>query len=173
MNFLELAKARRSVRQFSDKEVSNDQITQLLEAAQAAPSAGNCQAWHFYVIKGKELKQTIAEISYMQTFIATAPVVFIVCADIARTTPRYGTRGKNLYCLQDTAAAIENLLLCVQELGLGACWCGAFDEKKISEILSLNNEMRPIAVIPVGYPLKSQQNATRRRPVEEIATFVD
>lgn len=171
MDFLELAKSRRSVRGFKNTDIPEDIIIRLLEAAQAAPSGGNCQPWHFYVIKDRATIQRIKEESCRQAFIATAPVLFVVCADIARTEGRYKERGRELYCIQDTAAAIQNILLCAQSEGLGACWCGHFGEKEMSEILNLQEGMRPVAVIPIGYPEK--ETAKReRRPINEIATFI-
>lgn len=171
MDFIELAKSRSSVRNFKKDDVPNDLLFQLLEAAQAAPSAGNCQPWHFYIIKDKELIQTIREKSCRQAFIADAPVLFVVCADIERTEKYYKKRGRELYCIQDTAAAIQNILLCAQSIGLGACWCGHFGEKEILEILNLNEGMRPVAIIPIGYP-KKESIKTSRRPIEEFATFI-
>jgi nitroreductase len=171
MNFIELAKSRRSIRSFKSDEVPDSLLTQLLEAAQAAPSAGNCQPWHFYIIKDKAIIQSIREKSCKQAFIASAPVLFVVCADIVRTEGIYKKRGRELYCIQDTAAAIQNILLCAQSLGLGACWCGHFGEKGIVEILNLDNGMHPLAIIPIGYPRKESVK-TERRSIEEIATFI-
>lgn len=172
MNFTELAKSRRSIRSFKSDDVPKDLLIQLIEAAQSAPSAGNCQPWHFYIIKDTTIIKRIREESCRQAFIATAPVLFVVCADIAKTEERYKKRGRELYCIQDTAAAIQNILLCAQSLGLGACWCGHFGEKEISEILNLHNGMRPVAIIPIGYP-KKETAKTERRSIEEIATFIN
>ena len=171
MNFLELAKSRRSIRNYKNDDVPENLIYQLLEAAQAAPSAGNCQPWYIYIVKDKTIIQRIREKACRQAFIASAPVLLIMCADILRTEGRYKKRGRELYCLQDTAAAIQNIMLCAQDIGLGACWCGHFDEKSITEILNLRSEMRPVAVIPVGYPNK-EPTKKELRPLEEIATFI-
>lgn len=170
-NFNELSESRRSVRRFIEKDVPDEIIIKLLKAAQSAPSAGNCQPWHFYVVKDKTIISQIAEKSYNQKWITTAPVVIVVCADIQKTIGRYGERGRHLYCLQDTAAAIQNILLCAKSLGLGTCWCGAFSEPEISETLGLQEDMRPIAVIPVGYHT-GESTMPKRRPIEEIATFI-
>src|ERR1035437_10115476 len=151
MDFNELALSRRSIRNFLQKPISNDLIIKLLEAAQVAPSGGNCQPWHFYVIKDKSFILKIREKSIRQDFITSAPVIIVVCADISKTIGQYGERGKNLYCIQDTAAAIQNILLCATSLNLGTCWCGAFDEAALSEILQLNENLRPVAILPIGY----------------------
>ena len=171
MNFLELARSRRSIRNYKNNDVSHILLNQLLEAAQVAPSAGNCQPWHIYIVKDKAIIQRIREKSCRQAFIASAPVLLIMCADIVRSEERYKKRGRELYCIQDTAAAIQNILLCAQSIGLGACWCGHFGEKEIAEILNLHSEMRPVAVIPIGYP-KKEPTKKELRPLEEIATFI-
>lgn len=167
MDFNELSQSRRSIRNFKKKDVSKDDIIKLIKAAQSAPSAGNCQPWHFFIIYDKDLQKKISN----QDFMLTAPVFIVVCADIKRSENSYGERGRNLYCVQDTAAAIQNLLLCAKSLELGTCWCGAFDEEKVSAVLSLQKDMRPVAIIPVGYPV-SEPVPSRRRPFEEIITFI-
>ena len=171
MDFNELSQSRRSIRGFKQQNISKEDLAKLLEAAQSAPSAGNCQPWHFFVISDTAVMTEIRNKSCKQEFILTAPLFIVVCADIKRSEARYAERGRNLYCIQDTAAAIQNILLCAKSLGLGTCWCGAFDEKALSEVLRLEQDMRPVAIIPVGYPLN--ENATsKRRPIQEIVTFI-
>lgn len=170
MNFLELAWKRKSVRNFKNDNIPVEIVMKLLDAARSAPSGGNCQPWHFYVIKDAALKEKIYE-STRQPFILGAPVHIVVCADLARTGKRYGDRGRNLYSIQDTAAAIQNLLLCAVDEGLSACWCGAFDEKAVSDILELKDDLRPVAIIPIGYAA-NEPAKTNRRPVDEISTFI-
>ena len=172
MDFLELAKSRRSVRSFKSDDISEQLVEKLLTAIQVSPSAGNCQPWHVHVIKDKEVIQRIRKEACKQAFIASAPMLMVVSADIKLSEERYKKRGSELYCIQDTAAAIQNMLLCAEDLGLGACWCGHFGEKEISEILSLDDHMRPVAVIPVGYP-KGVGQKTGRRAIEAFTTFVE
>ena len=171
MNFNELSESRRSIRKFIEKDIPDEIIIDLLKAAQSAPSAGNCQPWHFYIIKDKPMIEQTAVKICNQGWIATAPVVIVVCADIQKTIGRYGDRGRHLYCLQDTAAAIQNILLCAKSLGLGSCWCGAFSESAMSDLLNLQKDMRPVAIIPVGY-YENETAMPKRRPIEEIATFI-
>jgi len=173
MAFIDLAKTRRSIRGFqADIPVTQEQIDKILEAAQAAPSGGNRQPWHFYVIRRKEMILDIKEKACDQTSYASAPLVIAVCIDATRFSERYGERGQSLYAIQDTAAAIQNMLLCAAELGLGTCWCGAFDENAVRELLSLPETKRPVALIPVGAPAMEPVEF-RRRPVADITTFID
>ncbi len=79
----------------------------------------------------------------------------------------YGVRGKRLYCIQDSAAATQNLLLMAHALELGACWVGAFNETEAKKALGLPERIRPLALIPLGYP-KEKPSQKQRRPVSEI-----
>ena len=171
MEFLELARARKSIRKFKSDAVPMDKLLKLLEAARIAPSAGNRQPWHFYVIQDTEVRDKIYNLACKQPCVQSAPVHIVVCADFPKTTERYGDRGQDLYSIQDTSAAIQNLLLCATSEDLATCWCGAFDEDATSEILGLNSDMRPIAIITLGYPDDNPKDRGRTS-IEEIATFI-
>ena len=171
MSFMELAWKRRSVRNFKPDDVTTEKVVKLIDAARAAPSAGNCQPWHFYAIKDAEMKERLNSAAGGQDIVKGAPLCIVVCADLARTAGRYGDRGRNLYCIQDTAAAIQNLLLCAVEEGLAACWCGAFDEQGVAQALELSADLRPVAIIPVGYPA-SDVSPRDRRQIAEICSFI-
>ena len=152
MDFWQVIRKRHSVRHFDwVREVTNEQIEKLIEAAQMAPSAGNSQDWEFIVIKEPEIKRQLVKAASNQTFIAEAPVVIIVCINLEKIQQRYGKRGKDLYSIQDTAAATQNILLAATDLGLGTCWVGAFNEDEVKQILKLTKNLRPVIIIPVGY----------------------
>ena len=168
MRIPEVIKVRRSIRSFYDRDLSDAEVAVLVEAACCAPSAGNRQPWEFIVVREGENKHRLAKAAYGQTFIAEAPVVFVVCADPGRSASRYGRRGAELYCLQDTAAAVQNLLLTAVANGMGACWVGAFDEGEVADSLGMPEGMRPIAIVPVGYPAERPPPRSRRSPSEVI-----
>lgn len=171
MSFVDLAMSRRSIRKFKSKQVSNEDLMTILQSAIYSPSAGNCQSWHFYVVKDEEIRRKIVSNAGNQSFILSAPVIIVVCADKVKSAERYGERGEALYCIQDTAAATQNILLCAKDLGLGACWCGDFDEDEISQTINLEANMRPVAIIPIGYPNVSPR-APERIPMDNVVTFV-
>ena len=160
-------KGRRSVRAFTDEPVSEDEVNQLLDAARWAPSAGNIQPWKFVVVRDTQLKRGLVEAALDQTFIQEAPVVFVVCANPTRSSRRYGSRGISLYCLQDTAAAIQNMHLAAYALGLATCWVGAFQEEKARRVLNLPDDLRPVAIIPVGHAAEKPA-LSPRRPLSEV-----
>ena len=94
-------------------------------------------------------------------------MVIVVCVDEKRASQSYGDRGKNLYCIQDTAAAVQNILLTAYSMGFGTCWIGAFKEDEVKKIINAPKEIRPVAMIPIGYPDESPA-ARSRRPVKEL-----
>lgn len=171
MNVFDAIFNRRSTRSFKPDEIDDKLIGVMLYSAIHAPSAGNTQEWHFILVKDNEVKKKLANAALKQTFVADAPVVVVVCIDKEKIKLRYGERGEAMYAFQDTASATMLLMLAAEALGLSTCWVGAFDEEKVDYILDLPNEVRPVAIVPVGYsdevPLKP-----RRTPFEQ-RTWID
>lgn len=171
MGILETIKNRRSIRDFTDQELSHEAVDTLVEAILWAPSAGNLQSRKFYFVFNKDVRNRLAQAALLgQTFIASAPLVVVACAD-RRTASRYGERGMNLYSIQDTAASTQNMMLAAHEVGLGSVWVGAFREEKVAEILDLPDNLRPVAVIPVGHPAKIPK-APARVSRDEAVKFI-
>lgn len=162
---------RRCIRKFRDKNISDKQLDELINAMILAPSAGNMQSRKFYVIKNKEIKEKLAEAALSQAFIAQAPVVFVVCTD-SSISMRYGKRGEELYTFLDCGASIQNLLLRAYDVGLGGCWVGAFDEERVRKILKIPSHLRPISIVPIGYPDESP-SIPQRKSKRECCEFVD
>lgn len=151
MGILEIIKKRRSVRNFKIKEIPKNIEKKLIEALIWAPSAGNLQSRKFYFVKDIKKKEALVKAALSQNFISLAPLVVVGCLDL-RIEKNYGERGKELYAICDVSASIENMMLEAAELGLGTCWVGAFDEKEVVEALDIPNYLRPIVILPVGYP---------------------
>jgi len=171
MEVFEAIKKRRSIRRFDPKrEVSDGEVEKLLEAVRWAPSAGNLQSWFFVVVRDRKTKERLVSEAWVQEFIVEAPVVIVVCSDPKRTTWRYGKRGTR-YTIQDTAIAAQNIWLTATAMGLGACFLAAFDEGKTAQILGLEKNLHPIAIMPLGYPAESP-SPPPRRPVKEISKTI-
>ena len=170
MELFEAIRGRRSVRSYREGDLTQNDLKQILEAAICAPSAGNLQSWEFVVVRDNEGKRALAEAAYGQDFITNASVVIVVCADRTRSASRYKERGRSLYSIQDTAAAIQNMLLAAYALGYGSCWVGAFDEDKAARIVHTPPEIRPVAIIPVGKPTESPE-ARSRLSLDRVTHF--
>ncbi len=172
MEVYEAIKKRRSVRNFKEDPFPDELLFQLLEAARFAPTAGNVQPWKFFLVRNKEVQGKLAEAALGQSWMTTPPVIIVVCAEPARSAASYGKRGSTLYALQDTAAAVENILLCAVEKGLACCWVGAFREEIVARVLGLDTQkIRPVAMIPIGYPAE-ETSVPVKRPLEELIVFV-
>lgn len=163
---------RRSCRDFSGEPLRKGDLEILIEALRRAPSAGNVQPWFFYVVKNETIKKGLAQAAYGQYFLAKAPIVFVICAISRISATSYGERGRTLYCIQDTAAAAENLLIATTALGYGSCWVGAFDEDRAKKALNIPEHLRPVAIVPVG-PGSIPQDDQTRRQISEISAIIN
>ena len=169
MEILECILTRQSIRMYDKKDIPNELIGQILEAGVHAPSAGNMQPWEFIVVKDKKIKKEIADAALRQRHVDESPVLIVVLADAEKSGLRYSERGKTLYCFQDTAAAIENMLLAAKALGLGGCWVGAFEEEKVKSILRIPAKLRPVAILSIGFSVPYEKpTKTPRIPFENI-----
>jgi nitroreductase len=147
---------RRSIRVYAPGAVSDESVQKLLAAAMAAPSAAGKNPWHFVVVRNRDTLSRIAMALPHGQMLVGAALGIAVCGDLEVAHDRQLS-----YLLQDCSAAIENLLLCAQIIGLGACWLGVHPRedriKSIKEILRLPSTVVPVACISVGYPGESKE----------------
>ena len=172
LDVIECIKQRRSIRSFLSTPVPRELMDKVLQSAIWAPSAGNWQSWRFYVVERPELRVELAKAASDQEFLAEAPAVIVVCAEPNRGEQTYGDRARELYCLQDSAAAIMNLMLAAHAHELGTCWVGDFDEAAVRKLVKISEQYRPIALVPIGYPNEAP-NARWRRPLREVVEYID
>ena len=158
---LEWIHARRSIRKYTAEAVSAADVTELLEAAMAAPSAGNQQPWHFIVIRERGVLNAIPGFHPHAAMALQAPVGILVCGD--QTLEKHPG-----YWVQDCAAATENLLLAVAAKGLGAVWCGVHPNadrvEGFTRLLGIPSHITPFAFVPIGHPGESKPPARRYNP---------
>ena len=151
--------ARRSVRNFTNQSVSEEQLTQLLKAAMAAPSAGNEQPWEFIVVHDRGALEEITQVHQYSQMLKEAPVAIVVCAD-----PRRGKYPFE-YWIQDCAAATENILIAAVTAGLGACWLGIYPQPErviaLRRIFSVPEPIIPFSVVAIGYSVKKMRPSDR------------
>lgn len=151
MELKEVMLKRRSVRKFKPTKVSEETINELLHIGMSGPSACNAQPWEFYVISNESVIKKIREAFPNNTY--DCPLIIVACGN-----KKNMLEGEELqpYWIQDTSAAIENILLGAVDLGLGTCWCGVHPQvekiKNIKSILSLDENIMPLGMILCGYP---------------------
>jgi nitroreductase len=169
MDLFEAVKDRRSVRSYKDKKVEDEKLQKIIEAGNAAPSAGDLQAYEIVVIKKREQKEALSKAALDQDFIAEAPVVLVVVANQKRSAQRYGKRGAELYAVQDATIAASYIQLAATALGLSTCWVGAYNDAAVAKVVGANmaEGLIPEAILPIGYANESPR-ATPRRKLSEI-----
>lgn len=164
MDVYEAIATRKSVRAFKDKDIAEDVILRLLEAARLAPSASNRQESRFVVVRDPATRQKLAQAAGGQKFVGQAPVVLACCAE---TDDHVMSCGQLCYPI-DVAIAIDHLTLCAVAEGLGTCWIGAFNEKEVKEILGIPPTVRVVELLPIGYPQDPAPVKKSRVPLEEF-----
>tara|TARA_Y100000310_G_scaffold341563_1_gene441111 strand:+ start:823 stop:1557 length:735 start_codon:yes stop_codon:yes gene_type:complete len=169
-DILELIKSRRNIKYFLPKYVSWEKIAHVIDAGRHAPSCGNIQNWKFVVVYEPHQKKSLADACYDQYEIIQAGALIVVCGEPEKAERYYSLRGERLYSIQNCAAAIQNMLLEAHSLGLGTRWIGAFDEEAIKSVLSIPEEVRPQAIIALGYA-KEIPSKPSKYPLESIIYF--
>ncbi len=158
---LELIKTRRSIRRYSDKEISDETIQDILEAARWAPSGINNQPWRFAVVKDEEKKKTLAGFTKYSKTIKDSKIA--VCVFLDKNSSYH--REKDILGI---GACVQNMLLYAHSLGIGSCWMGEILNKKeeLRKSLELPDQYELMAVITLGEPSESPKSS--RRTLSEL-----
>ncbi|MGA3060127.1 MAG: nitroreductase family protein [Candidatus Bathyarchaeia archaeon] len=172
MEFMDVVATRKSVRSYADKPVEEEKLVKVLEAARLAPSWANKQCCRYIVVKDKTKIQELA--SGFNGWLQQATVIIVACADPKDSGDRNGMN----YYLVDVGISMQQLVLAATDMELGTCWIGAFDEAKIKKTLGIPENIKVVAMTPVGYPadkegLGSKLRKTvigggKRKPLAEI-----
>ena len=167
MDVFDAIKNRKSIRKYSNKPIEKEKIDKVLEAGRLAPSAKNRQEWKFILVQNKELieKLSVAAL-YNRAFVAEAPAILAAVA----TEQDYVMKcGQHAYTV-DLSIAMSFMILEAEELGLGTCWLGSFDEEQFKKVLNIPDGMRVVAITPIGYPAEDPAPKPRK-PIEEVISY--
>jgi nitroreductase len=154
VSLLDIILNRRSIREYENKEIPKDIFDQILEAGRHSPSAANKQPYRFVIVTDSEIKQEMS--GMFSRFLKKAPVVIVGCAN-----PKAFLTGK--WAVIDTTIALENMVLAAWSLGVGSCWVGSFQEKKIKKLLEIPMDWRIIALVPFGYPAEKPKPRKKKQ----------
>lgn len=168
--FLELAKARYSVRNYLTKPVEEEKLNYILECGRIAPSAANYQPWIINVVRDPDLRKKLID-TYNREWLNQAPVILVFLGDHRQGWKR--SDGKDHTDI-DIAIIADHITLAAAEQGLGTCWICNFDAAGCSRALNLPDHLEPIAYLSLGYPADSTDQTSRhlkRKPFEEIIKF--
>ncbi len=165
MELIEGLLTRRSIRRFTGELVGREQLETVMKAAMHAPSARNCQPWHFMVTRNQELFRKIMQIHPYASMLSHAGAAILVCGDL-------NEQHAKGYWVVDCSAATENLLLAIHGIGLGGVWLGVHpreDRKKaMKELFHLPNHVEPLSLVAVGVPAETPEQPMDRYRQERI-----
>ncbi len=176
MEFLELVKKRKSTRKYSLKPINNDTLDKCMEAARLAPSACNSQPWKFIVVKGAEKDRLVREsfngVYAINSFVKKANILIVVVREKSKYTALLGGKFRNVdYSLIDIGIACDHLTLQAEELGVGSCWIGWFNEKSVKKILNLSKSTKVDVLISLGYPEEEYIKSKKRKTLNETREY--
>jgi nitroreductase len=166
MELIEAIKNRRSIRTFKEDSVEREKLLEVLDAGRIAPSARNEQEWKFIVVRNSEKRERVSHACKDYEWVKDAPVILVGCST---KTDYVMSCGQYAYPI-DLSIAFTHMMLRATDLGLGTCWLGAFNEKKIKQILDIPDPFRVVAVMPLGYP-RFQPQPKSRKSLNEIVSY--
>lgn len=166
MSVMRAIRERRSVRKYQDKDIPEEIMAELLEAARFAPSAKNLQFWRFIAVKDAKQRKKLAKAAGGQNFVAEAPVVV---AGVSLEPERIMHCGVPAYAV-DVAIAMTNISLAAAARGIGSCWIGYFDQEEVKKILDVPSQYKVVELMPIGYSEDKSPRRTRKS-LEEIISY--
>jgi nitroreductase len=167
LEVFEAIKTRRSIRSYKKWPVGKKKLLKVLEAARLSPSATNSQPWSFIVVKAPEVKERLRS-AYDRDWFISAPVIIVACAFPEEAWVRHD--GEE-YWKVDVSIAMQDVVLAAWEEELGTCWIGAFSEEEAKKALGIPENVRVVAMTPLGHPREEKDPATDRKPLEEIVHY--
>lgn len=178
LKHIEFFKTRRSIRKFSDKEISDELISNLIEAASHAPTTGNMQLYSVIVTRAVDIKEKLAPAHFSQPAFIGAPVILTFCADhnrfekwcsLRNAQPGYNNFQSFITAVLDTTIFAQQFCTLAEMNGLGCCYIGTttYNAPQISEVLNLPNRVVPVTTIAVGWP-DGENSISDRLPIEAI-----
>lgn len=167
MDLMEAIKTRRSIRKFKETLVPENLLKEVLNAARLAPSADNAQPWKIIVVRDEQVKQKVTQACNGQKFLVQAPIVLVICGIPEEAFQTVG--GYMSSHVIDASIALDHVTLAAHSLGLGTCWVAWFKEEKVKDILGIPEDVRVVALTPLGYPDESPERPSRKNLEELIA----
>jgi nitroreductase len=164
MHVTDAIKLRKSVRSYLNKQIEDEKLAAVLNAARLSPSPRNAQERRFVIVRDAGRRERIAEAAENQPHVREAPVIIAGCAE---TAGRITMCGQPAYTL-DVTIALDHAALAATELGLGTCWICRFDEKKVKEILGIPEKIRVVALMLMGYATDPALVEKERLPLDTI-----
>ena len=160
MDLFEAINERRSIRKFQPRPLSDECIKRIFSAIRKAPSASNAQPYKFIVVNDEDLKLKVASACHDGRWIAEAPVVVVACGIVDDAYPTLG--GFMSSYPVDVGVALGYFTLAAVNEGLGCTIIPSFKEEKVKEVLNIPQDVRVLAIIPIGYPAEKPDPSPKK-----------
>lgn len=176
MKVFEAIQNRRSIRKYEDKDVPEDVLEKVLDAARWAPSWANTQCWRFVVVRDEDTRGKLAESltpgNPAENAIKNAPVVIVGCAkeEVSGYYKGKAVTEKGDWAMFDSALAMQNLMLAAHALGLGTVQVGSFDSSMVEDILEVPEDVMVVSMTPLGFPAQDGKR-TKRKELDDIVYY--
>ncbi len=158
MDAYEAMKNRQTTYSFSNKPLKEDVVIKLLDAGRLAPAAGGIHECEFVVVTEQPKKDELSKIC-LTPMINTAPFIVVVLCNPQKLRATFGDEG-DVYCVENAALIIENVILYAAELGIGSAWIATVQQEEVKKLLQIPENYVVRGIIPVGYPSKEGLNST-------------
>jgi nitroreductase len=160
MQAIDALKTRRSIRRYSDKNISKDALKEIIDCARLAPSANNQQPWEFVVVTQKETLTRIANAATYGKFIKDAGACIVVCG-----------RKNNKHLVEDCCIASQNILTAAWSMGIGSCWVAGWKRTynpEIMHMLGIPQDMEIVSILSLGYADEKPEPHGKRKLQEVL-----
>ena len=162
MSTVDLILSRRSIRRYENKDIPEEVLQQILETGRPAPSAVNRQPIRFVIVNDHDILKNLCD-NLITRFVKYAPLAIVGCANTKSLLT-----GK--WAVVDATIAMENMVISAWSLGIGSCWIGACNEKKVKELLKIPDEWKVVALLTFGYPAEKPKER-KKKSFEEMFSF--
>ncbi len=169
MDIDKVLETRRSIREYSDKKIPWKLLSEVLNAATHSPSSGNLQNFKMVIVTKEDKKKEIATACLKQSWMEDAPTIIAICADYSKIKKFYEETYEEL-SLQNCTIAAYSIMLKATSLGLGTCYVSIFDSAAISRVLKLDDNIKPIIMLTIGYPNEKPEKI-RRLPLSSLMNY--
>jgi len=162
LSLRDLILSRRSIRRYENKDIPEEVLRQILETGRQAPSAANRQPIHFVIVNDQDILKNLCD-NLINRFVKYAPAAIVGCADIKSLLT-----GK--WAVVDTTIAMQNMVIAAWTFGIGSCWIGACNEKKVKKLLKIPDKWKFVALLTLGYPAE-QPKPRKKKSFEKMFSF--
>jgi nitroreductase len=168
MEVMDAIRQRRSVRAYAPDPIPDEKLKVVLEAAHLAPTACNYQPFKLVIVTDDATRRALVPACAGQAFVAEAPAIIVGCAFEEQAYQRQA--GSYSSFAIDLSIVFDHITLAAVDQGLATCWIGAFDEQAVRDVVGVPQDVRVVALTPLGVPA-DDPTMPPRKPIEDLVCY--